>query len=143
MYRLLNKISLRMVKKKKKIFSTPNNLTWIILLLKNSRYWFHFSSGPVNDAMTGPAGSSKRSMMECRYYVFSWSSFVMEKDIPIVVWNLANIESISKSLSVYIIFFFYSVVLKCLSLIFFIKNFKKMKYTCEILKNRVCNDENW
>lgn len=54
------------------LFSTPNNLTWIILLLKNSRYWFHFSSGPVNDAMTGPAGSSKRSMMECRYYVFSW-----------------------------------------------------------------------
>lgn len=40
-------------------FSTPNNLTWIILLFKHSSYWFHFSSGPVNDAMTGPAGSSK------------------------------------------------------------------------------------
>lgn len=127
------------------LFSTPNNLTWVILLLKNSRYWFHFSSGPVNDAMTGPAGSSKRSMMECRYYVFSWSTFVMEKDIHIMAWNLANIESISKGLSVYITFVFILCSLKMFNLIIFlIKNLKMtVKYICEILKNHFYIDENW
>lgn len=70
---------------------------------------------------------------------------VMEKDIHVMAWNLANIEIFSKGLSLYITSIFILCSLKMFILIIYlIKNLKMtVKYICEILKNHSYIEENW